>query len=226
MPSSSRSRRKSRRRLSLPVTQPVASGFTRSQALFFRKVSLWLILKEYFLIGITGFGGGLQARFYHLAVTKHQWLDDEEYADVNASASLAPGGNASNMGLEIARRLRGTPGMIVAYLALLLPGSVIMIFLGEAYTAYQGNPALRGALQGLEAAAVALILYSATKLGLSTWKKADFVIAVACCAFMLGLRMPLWVAVPAMGFISLKIRQWSSRTAEPAKKEGTDGKAS
>ena len=184
---------------------------TRSQALLIRRVSLGLIMREYFLLGITGFGGGLQGRFYHMAVTKHEWLNEEEFADVNASASLAPGGNASNVGIEIARRLRGVKGMILAYLCLIVPGSVVMLLAGHAYEAYSANVHVSGALRGLESAAAALILYSATKLGLKAWHWEDYVIAVAATVASFRFRVPLYLIVPVLGLACLKARGWLKR---------------
>ena len=172
---------------------------------------LSLILKEYFLIGITGFGGGLQGRFYHLAVSKYGWLTEEEFAEVNASASLAPGGNASNVGLEIARRLRGVPGMVAAYLCLILPGSLVMIALGATYEVYHNHLAVQGALQGLQCAATALILYSATRLNLSQWSLADYLLALGACLAMFFLKAPLWIVLPVGALLSLALRRWGRR---------------
>lgn len=172
------------------------------------KVSLGLILKEYFLIGITGFGGGLQGRFFHLAVSKYGWLNEEEFAEVNASASLAPGGNASNVGLEIARRLRGVPGMVTAYLCLILPGSLVMIALGATYEIYRNQPVVQGALQGLQCAATSLILYSATKLNLARWRLADYPLALGACLAVFFLKAPLWMVLPVGAMLGLALRRW------------------
>lgn len=171
------------------------------------RVPLTLIVWEYFLIGITGFGGGLQGRFYHLAVSKHGWLNEEDFAEVNATASLAPGGNASNVGIEIARRLRGAPGMWAAYICLILPGSLVMIAAGTTYQAYRDEPALRGALQGLQCAATALILYSATKLNLSEWKVFDYLLALAACLAIFLLKAPLWLVLPLGALVGLAWRR-------------------
>ena len=185
----------------------MSKDVTRTQALRLRKVSLARIAWEFFQIGITGFGGGLQGRFYHLAVKKYDWLDDDEFAEVNATASLAPGGNASNVGIEIARRLRGLGGMVVAALAMLLPGAVIMIMAGKFYREHQNVPALKGALEGLEAAATALILYSATKLGLASWRPPDYVLAIVTAVLMIWLRAPLWLVIPGLGGLSYYLRR-------------------
>lgn len=40
------------------------TDLTRSQALRRRQIPVGRLLWEYFQIGITGFGGGLQGRFY------------------------------------------------------------------------------------------------------------------------------------------------------------------
>lgn len=183
------------------------TDLSRSQALRLRRVSLARLAWEYFQIGITGFGGGLQGRFYHLAVKKYDWLNEEEFAEVNATASLAPGGNASNVGLEIARRLRQGPGMAVAFTSLIVPGAVLMILAGELYHRYKHEPALQGAIEGLEAAATALILYSATKLGLSSWRPFDYLLAVATALLMIVAKAPLWVVLPGLGGLSYWIRQ-------------------
>ncbi len=184
---------------------------TRSQKLRRRKVSLRLILKEYFLIGITGFGGGLQGRFYHLAVSKYGWLCEEEFAEVNASASLAPGGNASNVGLEIARRLRGLPGMFAAYFCLVVPGSLVMVAAGATYEIYRNEAAVQGALQGLQCAATALILYSATKLNLSQWTFGEYLLAALACLAMVSLKAPLWLVLPLGALLNLARRRWVRR---------------
>lgn len=175
------------------------------------QVPLSLILREYFLIGITGFGGGLQGRFYHLAVSKYGWLDEEDFADINATASLAPGGNASNVGVEIARRLRGLPGMMVAYFCLVAPGSLVMIALGATYETYQNEQAVRGALQGLHCAATALILYSATKLNVRHWVFGDFLLAFGACLAIFFLKAPLWLVLPGGALASLALRRWGGR---------------
>lgn len=173
-----------------------------------RNVPLGLILKEYFLIGITGFGGGLQGRFYHLAVTKHAWLCEEEFAEVIASASLAPGGNASNVGTEIARRLRGLPGMFAAYFCLVIPGSLVMIAAGATYERYRDLAAVQGALQGLQCAATSLILYSATRLNLARWTAGEYLLALAACLTMSVLKAPLWLVLPLGGLLNLMRRRW------------------
>ncbi|MFN8609592.1 MAG: chromate transporter [Vulcanimicrobiota bacterium] len=164
---------------------------------------LAVIVWEYLLIGITGFGGGLQGRFYHLAVSKRGWLSDEEFAEVNATASLAPGGNASNVGIEIARRLCGAPGMWAAYVCLILPGSLVMIAAGATWEVYRNEPALQGALQGLQCAATALILYSASKLNLARWTLIDYCLALAACLAIFFLKVPLWAVLPVGAMLGL-----------------------
>ena len=93
--------------------------------------------------------------------------------------------------------------MIAAYLCLILPGSLVMIALGATYEFYRNEPTVRGALQVLQGAATALILYSATRLNLSRWSPADYLLALATCLAMFSLKAPLWMVLPLGALLSL-----------------------
>ena len=140
----------------------------------------------FFLIGLTGFGGWLQARLMHFTVTEKKWLTEEEFAELTVTASLAPGGNSSNLGAELGRRLLGFRGMVAGYLCLLLPGLLIMLVLGNLYTQYQHDPVVKGALAGMESAAVALIVLAVVKLRPRDLSRAEGLVgAVACLAVLI-----------------------------------------
>ena len=132
---------------------------------------------DYLWIGATGFGGGLQTRFEHLAVTKRGWLTQEEFSEVMVLASIAPGGNSSNVGLEIARRRHGVLGTCLAYLCLMLPGSCFAISLGALYLQYHSTPQLQAVMHGIECASVALTLSTASRLLQKSWNTFDWLLA-------------------------------------------------
>lgn len=137
------------------------------------------------LIGATGFGGWLQARLFHFTVEEKGWLTEDEFSELTVTASLAPGGNSSNLGAEIGRYLLGPTGMIVAYFSLLLPGTLFMLMLGSLYMAHQDNPMVRGALAGMESAAVALILLAVIRMRPSDLTRAEAAVGgVACVAVL------------------------------------------
>jgi chromate transporter len=173
-------------------------------------VPLALIAREYLLLGLTGFGGALHARFHHLAVEKHDWLHEDDFGEVVATASLSPGANSSNVGAEIARRLRGRLGMAVAYPALLLPGLVFVLVGEHLWRIHREDPAVAGAMRGLEAAAVAMILYAATRLSRRGWRIADWLVALAALLSLLVGKWPLWLVLPGLGLLNyLRVRRRS-----------------
>ena len=71
--------------------------------------------------------------------------------------------------------------------------------------------AIQGALQGLQCAATALILYSATKLNLSQWTLGEYLLATLACLAMFYLKAPLWLVLPLGGLLNLARRRWLRR---------------
>lgn len=83
-----------------------------------------------------------------------------------------------------------------------------MLLVGQLYETYRRVAGVAGALEGLEAAATALILYSATKLNLPAWKKSDYPVAVAAGVAMIAYHTPLFLVVPVGGAVSLLLRRY------------------
>jgi chromate transporter len=146
----------------------------------------------------------LQTRFEHLAVTKRNWLTQEEFADVLVLASLAPGGNSSNVGLEIARRRHGVLGTVIAYLCLMLPGSCFAICLGALYWQYHSSPQLKAVMHGLECASVALTLSTASRLFQKTWKPFDWLLSLAALIALLAKWPIILVLLICTAMISIR----------------------
>jgi len=159
-------------------------------------------------VGATGFGGWLQARLFHLAVLDKGWLSEEEFVELTVTASLAPGGNSSNLGAEIGRYLLGPAGMVVAYFSLLLPGTVMMLVLGSLYSTYHAHPLVRGALAGMESAAVALICLAVVRLRPAALSGAEALVAgLACLAILCHLPAPVVILLSGLAVFALQRRR-------------------
>jgi chromate transporter len=155
---------------------------------------------EFTKLGITGFGGWLQARLFQLAVERKRWLSKEEFSELVVTASLAPGGNSSNLGAELGRHLLGYRGMLVGYLSLLIPGTLLMVMVGGLYTRYQNSPGVVGILNGMESAAVGMILFAAVKLLPSKLRWFEPVVAVGAC-LALVYRLPVEPVIFVSGLL-------------------------
>lgn len=166
-------------------------------------VPLVVFVREMLLLGVTGFGGNLQARIDYITVTKHRWLTREEFNSSLATASLTPGGNSSNLAAEIGRRLHGGVGLIVAYTAVILPGGLLAFALNSVYLLYRHNTVILGIERGIESSAVALMLFAAYKLFRSACKDfTDVSITISAFVGVVVLHLPIGSVILTLGGLS------------------------
>ncbi|MCY9661057.1 chromate transporter [Paenibacillus chondroitinus] len=79
--------------------------------------------------GILGYGGGpsIVPLIRYEAVTRFQWMKDEEFMEVLAIANTLPGPIATKLAGYLGYRLKGTAGAAVGVLAHILPTCVAMV---------------------------------------------------------------------------------------------------
>ncbi|MCP1312842.1 MULTISPECIES: chromate transporter [unclassified Halomonas] len=93
----------------------------------------------FFRVGIFGFGGGpSMIPLVHAEVVKrHQWLTDEEFADILAIGNTLPGPIATKMPGYIGYRVGGVAGCAVAVFAISVPMIVAMIAMLGVFSRYR-----------------------------------------------------------------------------------------
>ncbi|WP_249979114.1 chromate transporter [Vreelandella olivaria] len=118
----------------------------------------------FFRVGIFGFGGGpSMIPLVHAEVVKrHQWLNDEEFADVLAIGNALPGPIATKMPGYIGYRVAGISGCIISVIALILPMIIAMIIMLGIFSRYRDVAWIRGMGQ-------AVIPVVMVMLGQLTW---------------------------------------------------------
>ena len=81
--------------------------------------------------GILGFGGGPSVipLIRHEAVSRYNWLDDEEFGETLAIANTLPGPIATKMAAYLGYRMKGWLGALVSVGAHILPSCFAMVFL-------------------------------------------------------------------------------------------------
>lgn len=81
--------------------------------------------------GILGFGGGPSVipLIRYEAVTRYQWVDDDQFGETLAIANTLPGPIATKMAAYLGYKLKGTTGAIVSVVAHILPTCLAMVFL-------------------------------------------------------------------------------------------------
>lgn len=150
------------------------------------------VARVYLKIGTIGFGGGFAVMdlIHGELVEKRQWLTEQRYQNMVALAEMAPGALTVNLLSGIAYRLGGVKTMVLATTALILPSFMLITLLAGLFLAWQNNPMVNGALEGLTAGVVGLLLAVVWRLA----KKAPrhwCCLAVGLAALVLGLTLPI-----------------------------------
>lgn len=114
---------------------------------------------SFFQIGLFSIGGGYAAMplIQEQVVDIHRWLDIQEFADIVTISGMTPGPIAINAATFVGTKVTGFWGAIVATMGCVLPSCIIVLTLAYFYYKYQGATLIKGILQGLRPAVVAMI---------------------------------------------------------------------
>jgi len=147
----------------------------------------------FFKIGLFGFGGGyaMISMIQGEVVTRHQWINAQEFTDIIAISQMTPGPIGINSATYVGYLAAGNVwGSVVATVALVLPSFILMLAISRFFLKYQKHPdvvavfsGLRPAVVGLLAAA-ALVLMNAENFG--SFRTEPFTFVVSCLIFALA----------------------------------------
>lgn len=117
----------------------------------------WVFLQ----LGVTSFGGPVAhlGYFREAFVRRRGWLADRAFADLVALCQFLPGPASSQVGMAIGLQRAGFGGLLAAWTAFTLPSAALLVGFAYGVTAL-GSGASAGALQGLKAAAVAVVAHA------------------------------------------------------------------
>lgn len=131
------------------------------------------LTRIFFKIGCLSWGGGganlamLHSEFCEL----RPLVTEEEFQLLFGLSRLAPGMNLLSLTVLLGHRFHGLAGAFLALFALTLPSFLIII--GGCYllSGKSPDPRLTGAIRGLSAAVVALLMQTALQMGGSSFRK-------------------------------------------------------
>ena len=167
------------------------------------RVSIGQIFIEFLTLGATSFGGVIPYLRASL-VTRRQWLQDKEFVELLSISQSLPGLNATNMAILVGQRLGGALGAFVAVLGICLPGALLMFIVGVIYRAHGDHPWITGALKGVAAASVGLILSTVVELSRrSLEERFDYVFVVLTVLAVNRLHMSVLYALVAVGLMAI-----------------------
>jgi chromate transporter len=157
---------------------------------------LWHLFLSFATVGLFCIGGGYASMPLIQAevVEKHAWLTMREFVDIFTISQMTPGPIGINAATFVGTKVAGIPGSIAATAGFVFPSLVIILILAYLYYKYGDVGAIRGILNGLRPAVVALIGSAGVGiLLLALWDKENPPIVLAdtnkigCLIFILSL---------------------------------------
>ena len=152
------------------------------------KASLWRIFRTMFKVGALTFGGGyaMVPLFRSEYVDKHGWITDEDMLGMIALSQSVPGAIAINCSILVGYKLKKLPGALVAVAGSILPSLLVLTLVTYLYEAVRDNAYVAGALRGIRAAVVALLV-SAFLGFMKPFYKDILSVAAFAAAFLLSI---------------------------------------
>ena len=159
----------------------------------------------FLIVGMQGFGGVLPfAR--RMLVEQRRWLSEREFIEVLSLSQFLPGPNIVNVSIIVGSRFRGLSGSLAASLGLMLMPFLIVLALAATYAQFAAIEAVRGATNGVSAAATGLVIAVGIKMA-RPLKGVAWQIAMAALTFVAIalLRVPLLWALAVLAPVSIAI---------------------
>jgi chromate transporter len=174
------------------------------------KVDFWEAFRTWLKIGCLGFGGpaGQIALMHRILVDEKKWVEEQRYLHALNFCMLLPGPEAQKLATYVGWLLHGVRGGLVAGILFVLPGAFVMLAVSLLYVMGRGVPVVDGALFGIKAAVLVIVVEALIRIGRRSLKS-RLLIGVAAAAFIgiffLDLPFPLIVALAAIvGFFIAK----------------------
>lgn len=169
-------------------------------------------LRVWFRIGCLSFGGpaGQIALMHRVLVDEKKWIDEPRYLHALNFCMLLPGPEAQQLATYVGWLLHGVRGGLAAGILFVLPGAVVMLALSMLYALGRGIPLIDGALFGIKAAVLVIVVEALIRIGkraLKSW----LLVAIAAAGFIgiftFALPFPLIVvAAAATGYAVARAR--------------------
>src|SRR3954465_14195395 len=163
--------------------------------------------KVWLKIGCINFGGPAAqiAMMHRIAVDEKKWIDEQRFLHALSFCMLLPGPEAQKLATYIGWLLHGVRGGLVSGILFVIPGALVMLGLSFLYALGRGVPLIDGALFGIKAAVLVIVVEALIRIGRRSLKT-PLLMALAGLAFigifLFSLPFPLIVAAAALiGFL-------------------------
>src|ERR1700743_3194229 len=123
--------------------------------------------KVWFKIGCVNFGGPAAqiAMMHRIVVDEKKWVDEARFLHALSFCMLLPGPEAQKLATYIGWLLHGVRGGLVSGILFVLPGALVMLGLSLLYALGRGVAAIDGALFGIKAAVLVIVVEALWRIG-------------------------------------------------------------
>lgn len=180
------------------------ASVSQAKPTFGEAVATWL------KIGCINFGGpaGQIAMMHRILVDEKKWIDEPRFLHALNFCMLLPGPEATKLAVYVGWLLHGVRGGLAAGILFVLPGALVMLGLSLLYALGRGVPAIDGALFGIKAAVLVIVIEALIRIarrGLKTATLIALSLAAFVGIFFLSLPFPVIVAAAALiGYVVAK----------------------
>ncbi len=136
------------------------------------------LILSFFQIGLFSIGGGYAALplIQQQVVEINHWLTMEEFTDLITISQMTPGPIAINSATFVGNRIGGITGAVFATFGFVLPSLIIVLLLAFIYSKFQNIVIIKGILEGLRPAVVALIAAAGVSILITSfWGEQNFI---------------------------------------------------
>jgi chromate transporter len=157
----------------------------------------------WFKIGCLSFGGpaGQIAMMHRVLVDEKKWVDEPRFLHALNFCMLLPGPEAQQLATYIGWLLHGVRGGLAAGILFVIPGALVMLGLSLLYALGRGFSLVDGALFGIKAAVLVIVVEALIRIGRRALKT-KLLVGLAGAAFVgiffFALPFPLIVAAAAL----------------------------
>nr|WP_321445881.1 chromate efflux transporter [uncultured Cohaesibacter sp.] len=111
-------------------------------------------------IGLLSFGGPAAqiALMHRMIVEEKGWLSEQQFLNALSFCMMLPGPEAMQLATYSGWRLHGTLGGLMAGLAFVLPGAIVILALAAFYALVGQNPLAASLFMGIKAAVLIIVL--------------------------------------------------------------------
>jgi chromate transporter len=136
-------------------------------------------------IGCLSFGGpaGQIALMHRVVVDEKKWIDEPRFLHALNFCMLLPGPEATELAAYIGWLLHGVRGGLVAGILFVLPGALVMLGLTLLYVYGRGLGPIDGALFGIKAAVLVIVIEALLRIGRRSLKS-QLLVALAAGGFI------------------------------------------